>query len=541
MGEVLLAAIPLAPVLAAAINALAAPRLDERVATLAVTAMAVSFVCAVLLAALVVVQGPVNLALDGWGGPATQRLALGLRADRLAILMALLVTGVSLPVHAFAARALQGDRHQARFFICLNLVSAAVLLVVCSRGLLLLFCFWMAKGYILTHLLAHYRDRPAARRAALKKMTCDLLGNCAFALAVVLIWRTFGSLDLTAIASQAPQHARDHLDLAGLQAGTLTVIALLILVAAMAKSAQVPLHFWLPDTLETPTPVSALMHAGLVNAGGFLLVRLSPLVVLASPALLLAFTVGLLTTLYGTAVMLTRSDIKGALAYSTMGQMGFMVMECGLGAFSVAILHLIAHGIFKATLFLGSGSAIADGKTGRALAGAVPPSGQRPGMPLAAATLSLAVVAPAAICLDPSATRGGAVLLLLFAWASGAQALARVLASGGADALVSRLAFPGLVALGAAYFALVHGLAGFLAPVLPAASSVAAHAPGLSFVLPIMAALLVQAFMLLLGGARPRWLARLGCRLYVLALHRGYGEEIAGLLVVRPLQRRTRL
>jgi NADH-quinone oxidoreductase subunit L len=139
-------------------------------------------------------------------------------------------------------------------------------------------------------------------------------------------------------------------------------MGLLILLAAFAKSAQFPLHTWLPYTMDGPTPVSALMHAGIVNAGGFLINRFAPVFVHTEHVLLLAFAVGLITTIMGSLMMLMQSDIKKALGYSTMGQMGYMVMECGLGAFSLAIYHLIAHGVFKATLFLGSGAIIGNAR-----------------------------------------------------------------------------------------------------------------------------------------------------------------------------------
>jgi len=534
MDGLLIGAIPLAPALGGVLNLAGARLLGPRAAPLAVAAMVISFACAVLAAALVIAHGPISLDPGRWTG-----LAGGLRADRLSVVMALLVTGISLLVHAFAARAMQGDRHLARFFAGLNMVSAAVLMVALSGSLMLLFLFWMAKGYILALLLAHYSDRPASRRAASKKMSIDLIGNTAFALAVVLVWHTFGTLDLAALAAQARGHAGDRLDLLGLHVAALTPIALLLLVAAMAKSAQVPLHAWLPDSLETPTPVSALMHAGLVNAGGFLLVRLSPLFALSAPAMHLAFAVGTLTALYGTAVMRTRSDVKGALAYSTMGQMGFMLMECGLGAFSLAILHLAAHGIFKATLFLGSGGAVAEGKMGRMLAGSGSQRARTANRDATAAIASLLVVALAAILIDRAATQGGAALLLLFAWTTGAGALARAGGTGSLSHLAGGV--PVLAALGVAYFALVRGIAGFLAPVLPTAAIATAAAPGLGFVLPVAALLLIVPAWRLRGPSRSPWLLRIERQFYVLALHRGYGEELAGLVLSRPARRRARL
>ena len=185
-------------------------------------------------------------------------------------------------------------------------------------------------------------------------------GDIAFLLGIVLAYNLYGTLDLQQLFVRSSEaHGSYSLwPRWGLEINATTAITLLIFVGAMSKSAQFPLHMWLPDSLYAPTPVHALLHAGIINAGGFLLARLAPLYDLSPTTLHVVFAVGLLTTILGSSMMLTQNDIKKTLGYSTIGQMGFMIMECGLGAYALAIFHLIAHGIFKATIFLNCGQVI---------------------------------------------------------------------------------------------------------------------------------------------------------------------------------------
>jgi NADH:ubiquinone oxidoreductase subunit 5 (subunit L)/multisubunit Na+/H+ antiporter MnhA subunit len=304
----------------------------------------------VIIAALglVIFNGSVNFSLVTLGGNSI----FGFAADRLSIVILLLVAMVSGIVHLYSIRAMQEEPKFRRYFFLLSLVTLEVMLVVLANNLLMLATFWILKGFTLTYLLAHYEERAASWQAAFRKLRIDLIGAGAFVGALALTWNIFGTFDIAAInaiATSAPET---------LPAERVTLLTFLLLVAIMAKSAQFPLHNWLPQSVEAPTPVSALMHAGLINAGGFLFIRLSPLFLASSFTMTLAVIVGGFTALYGTLIMLTRNDVKGMLVYSTMGQMGFMILQCGLGAFGLAIFHIIAHGLFKATLFLSSGSVI---------------------------------------------------------------------------------------------------------------------------------------------------------------------------------------
>ena len=223
----------------------------------------------------------------------------------------------------------------------------------------MLFVFWQLLSWLLSFLSYNY-SHPATVRGAFRTFIMLRFGDIAFLLGIVLAYNLYGTLDLQQLFVRSNEAHRIYSLWPGwgLEINATTAITLLIFVGAMSKSAQFPLHMWLPDSLYAPTPVHALLHAGIINAGGFLLARLAPLYDLSPTALHVVFAVGLLTTILGSSMMLTQNDIKKTLGYSTIGQMGFMIMECGLGAYALAIFHLIAHGIFKATIFLNCGQVI---------------------------------------------------------------------------------------------------------------------------------------------------------------------------------------
>jgi NAD(P)H-quinone oxidoreductase subunit 5 len=235
------------------------------------------------------------------------------------------------------------------------LTGGSVLVMVVSGNLVQFSLAWCATSLCLHQLLVFYPDRPGARLAARKKFLVSRLGDVLLLAAILLVFERFGTWDFSALFTAA----RD-LHAGGLAEGDWRpgVIALLLVGAAMLKSAQFPFHSWLPDTMETPTPVSALMHAGIINGGGFLILRLNPLVTLSPGALSLLALAGAFTALFASLVMLTHASVKRSLAFSTVAQMGFMMLECGLGAFGLALLHLVAHSLYKAHAFLASGSIV---------------------------------------------------------------------------------------------------------------------------------------------------------------------------------------
>lgn len=274
-----------------------------------------------------------------------------LRWDGVSSLLVLLVSFVGWLVTRYCVRYLDGDTNQGTFFGWCGFTVAAVCLMVISGNLLYLAVAWGLTSFGLHHLLMYHGERAAARRAAWTKFAISRLGDVALVSAVVLTYHTVGTLQI----GQWPSA------LSAADSGIpMFFIGCLLVLAAMTKSAQFPLHSWLPETMETPTPVSALMHAGIVNAGGFLIIRTSELMVAAPAALSLLAIVGGLTACFAALVMLTQTSIKKTLAYSTVAQMGFMMLQCGLGAFAAAMLHLLAHSLYKAHAFLSSGSVIAE-------------------------------------------------------------------------------------------------------------------------------------------------------------------------------------
>ncbi len=273
----------------------------------------------------------------------------GFQGDALTWLMAALVLLVSGIVHQFSLRYMAGDRAYHRYFVGLSLVTSSALLLVMADHLLLLLLGWGLSNLLLVRLIVHKTTWKAAVESGKIAQKTFITGFLCLSVAMFLLWQASGTVYL---------HQLVQIELTATSSWPVTVALLLIIVGAMTQSAQWPFQRWLLSSLNSPTPVSALMHAGLVNGGGLLLARFAPLY-LARPELLqVLLVVGGLTALTGTAWKLIQSDIKRMLACSTMGQMGFMLMQCGLGLFPAAIAHLCWHGLFKAFLFLNTGSAV---------------------------------------------------------------------------------------------------------------------------------------------------------------------------------------
>lgn len=275
-------------------------------------------------------------------------VALTLRLDAVSVTMAFLVSLVGVSVIRFSRNYLAGDPHQERFFVWTSATLGAVLLLVLSGNLLVLWLAWVATSLCLHRLLVFYPERSAALFAARKKFVFSRLGDACLLAALIILYQSTGTLEMGQLFDMVAAG-----ELQGIAA-----VSWLLVACALLKSAQFPFHGWLPDTMETPTPVSALMHAGIINAGGFLVIRLSPLLVEAGPALLVLAGVGGFTAAFGAVVMLVQPSVKRALAFSTIAQMGFMLVQCGLGAFGLALIHIVAHSLYKAHAFLRSGSTL---------------------------------------------------------------------------------------------------------------------------------------------------------------------------------------
>ncbi len=281
-------------------------------------------------------------------------VGLDIYFDMLSAIMLLLVSFLGAVVLRYSVNYLAGDPEQGRFTKWLCVTIGSVLTLIVSGNLLMFTLAWVATSMSLHKLLMFYPDRPAARLAARKKFLVSRLGDACLIGALVMTWQCFGTwkfADMFTAADAVRLQGGSH-------AACLSWASVLLVAGALLKSAQFPFHSWLPDTMETPTPVSALMHAGIINAGGFLVVRLSPLVVGSPTALNVLALVGAFTALFASVVMLTQTSVKRSLAYSTIAQMGFMMLQCGLGVFGLAVLHIVAHSLYKAHAFLSSGSIV---------------------------------------------------------------------------------------------------------------------------------------------------------------------------------------
>lgn len=443
--------------------------------------------------------------------------ALGLTIDRLSAALALLVAIVGAVCFRFSIRYLDGEPGQQRFLRWLAFSVAMAMLLMLSTNLLLMFVAWALTSMGLHQLLTHYPDRPEALPPARKKFLISRLGDIALLSAILLIWEGWGTLDLHAFLASAHEGPR----------GTVAAVALLVVIAALTKSAQFPFHSWLPETMESPTPVSAIMHAGIINAGGVLVLRFSPVVATVPEALFLLALVGTVTVSLGLLAMWAQVKIKRILAYSTISQMGFMMVQCGLAAFPAAALHIVGHGFYKAFAFLRSGD--------------LPPplSAGRPASPattLLLAAVGTALAVPALLLasiltgFDPLESPGELALSAIVALSLGQVWVALFRAQAPAPV---RLAWSVLATFGLAIaaFAFYAGTRTFLAPVIgsPEAphDSVLVWAAAILHVLALVALTVIHPLLPVLGRSP------MGRALHVHALYGFYFGAMADRLVAR--------
>ncbi|MFY9210685.1 MAG: proton-conducting transporter membrane subunit [Aestuariivita sp.] len=300
-----------------------------------------AFLVSALSAVVLVAYGPGTSALIGAAG-----VGISIRLDAVSAIMLVLVSFIGWVVMRFSATYMDGEARQGAFVGWMSAALAAVLLLVMSGNLVQLLLAWGATSLALHQLLLFYPDRITAVRAARKKAVTSRLSEIALLFAVLLLARAYGTTDIATILGAA-------------QPDLLTMIAaLLIAGAAVLASAQFPAHGWLTEVMEAPTPVSALLHAGVINAGGFLLIRFADVMLVAPGVMALLVMLGGFTALFGGLVMLTQPAVKTSLAWSTIAQMGFMVLQCGLALFPLALLHIAAHSLYKAHAFLSAGEAV---------------------------------------------------------------------------------------------------------------------------------------------------------------------------------------
>jgi NADH-quinone oxidoreductase subunit L len=302
---------------------------------------------------------PAVVPVMTWIHSGTLSVDWALRLDALTAVMLVVVTTVSSLVHLYSWGYMEEDPSQPRFFAYLSLFSFAMLMLVTADSLIQMFFGWEGVGLASYLLIGFWYYKPSANAAALKAFVVNRIGDFGFSLGIFGTFLVFGTVSIPSILHAAPGMAGSTIGFAGMRVDTMTVLCLLLFVGAMGKSAQLPLHTWLPDAMEGPTPVSALIHAAtMVTAGVFMVCRLSPMFQVSPTAMHVVTWVGAITCFFAATVGCAQNDIKRVIAYSTCSQLGYMFFAAGVGAYGAAMFHLFTHAFFKALLFLGAGSVI---------------------------------------------------------------------------------------------------------------------------------------------------------------------------------------
>jgi len=351
-----------APLVGACVSGLLGKVIGDRGAmTASVLGMVVAAICGpIAFFQLVLGHAPAGvLHLSPWVEAGGFHVEWALRYDTLSAAMVAMVSFVSMLIHVYSIGYMAHDATRWRFFAYLSLFTFAMLMLVTADNLLQLFFGWEGVGLCSYLLIGYWYDRPSACAAAIKAFVVNRIADLPFAVGLALVFALFGSIEFQVIFPAVAQHANDTYSLFGHTFRALEVIGFLLFIGAMGKSAQLGLHVWLPDAMEGPTPVSSLIHAAtMVTAGVFLMARMSPVMEFAPYALGFVTFVGASTALFAATIGCTQNDIKRVIAYSTCSQLGYMFVAAGVGAYQVAVFHLITHAFFKALLFMGAGSVI---------------------------------------------------------------------------------------------------------------------------------------------------------------------------------------
>lgn len=322
--------------------------------------VSISAVLALLVFYLVITQGyENNIVIASWLHSGSLNVNWSIKIDALSAVMLVVVTLISSLVHIYSIGYMSQDPHKPRFMAYLSLFTFAMLTLVTSDNFLQLFFGWEGVGLCSYFLIGFWYKKDSANAAAIKAFIVNRVGDFGFALGIFLIFYLFGTVNYNEVFQQIPQNLNNKLTFLGLRINSIDLICILLFIGAMGKSAQIFLHTWLPDAMEGPTPVSALIHAAtMVTAGVFLVVRCSPIFEYSQLTLNIITFVGMGTAFFAATVALVQNDIKKIIAYSTCSQLGYMFFAAGVGAYNVAMFHLFTHAFFKALLFLGSGSVI---------------------------------------------------------------------------------------------------------------------------------------------------------------------------------------
>ena len=513
-------------------------------AKLAIYPIGTAFVGTIAILFVVVAWGPITVRFYDPTSIASLAFPIGFYIDRLSAIMMTLITGVSTVIYCYSTGYMYQDRHYRRYLALICFTDFILLCMVSSANLMMLFLFWQILSYLL-YLLAHNHAHAATLRGAFKTFTLLRVADAAFLAGIVLAHQLYGTLEFQDLFVRAAGTPITLSLWPGLEISAATAVTSLLFIGAMGKSAQFPLHIWLPGSLFAPTPVHALLHAGIINAGGFLINRLAPVFGLSSTTLHIAFVVGTLTAILGATMMLAQNDIKNTLGFSTIGQMGYMIMECGLGAFSLAVFHLIAHGLFKATVFLNCGNIIHKARMEPHFPHTAPQAKEEG---LSRLTWSIGFVTTLLIPLlillvthgilhIPLLESQGTVIFLFFIWITSSQAILtltrlRAVASWKVSAAMLLI----LLFVVFVYLFAVESFTAFLYPDPEEVASYfhAAALPNWLFDLIILVATVLTvvswSYLYMRAHGRtmwmPAWIDGLRIRLYVLFMHRLYADEV---------------
>jgi len=362
MNQTLLLSIVIAPLLGSIIAGL----FGQKVGRLwshraAVYGVGIAFVLSVWVLKLVAIDGEIyNERVYQWLQAGSLSLEVGFMVDALTAMMMVVVTFVSLMVHVYTIGYMHDDEAYPRFFSYISLFTFSMLMLVMANNFMQLFFGWEAVGLVSYLLIGFWYKKPTAIFANLKAFLVNRVGDFGFLLGIAGVLMYAGSLDYVEVFAQAPAISEKNMAIfTGHEWSVMSIICILLFIGAMGKSAQVPLHVWLPDSMEGPTPISALIHAAtMVTAGIFMVTRMSPLFEFSETALSFVLVIGSITALFMGFLGLIQNDIKRVIAYSTLSQLGYMTVALGASAYSAAVFHLMTHAFFKALLFLGAGSVI---------------------------------------------------------------------------------------------------------------------------------------------------------------------------------------
>ncbi len=533
----------LAPFVAAVYSALPNRKTDDRNYNFGVFALAVALVVAIVALVQTAAPGyeatPLEICKTPWSFLPTIELSI----DRLSAVMMVLIASIGLVLYRYSVRYLQSELGQSRYQALLAFTISTLLVMVSARDFMLLFLTWQLLSWLLSHLIYNYAHQLTAR-SSFRTFIMLRAGDIAFLAGIVLAYQLWGTIEFLELFERSAADPKMLPLFGGFELSGATAVTLLLFVGAMSKSAQFPLHMWLPDFLFAPTPITALLHAGIINAGGFLMTRLAPLYVQSPPTLHVAFVVGLVTAVLGTSMMLVQNDIKKTLGYSTIGQMGYMIMECGVGAYSLAIFHLMAHGLFKATIFLNCGNVIHETRH-------EPKQPEKPaeGPSLSVATWMIGLITSLALPLlilwgahkllhiPLGSDSQGLTIFLLFSWLTASQAMLTLYRLRGAKSIKAQVVM--LVVVTIATLAYLFAAEEFTSFLYPKATEIAYYQAA-SLPSGLFAGILVVAIALIFTGwvmaytkrlgrtlNRPQIITRVQTTLYLCFVNRLYLDGVA--------------